>query len=276
MFRTTFLDLIPLWAIFVGSAMLVVASIETGFRIGSWRARRTKKSDLPHTGGSVAATLGLLAFMLAFTFGSTTSRWDERKGLVLEEANAVSTAYLRADILPEAQRDKVRQLIAEYLDLTAVAVAKSKEPGLKQVASLARFERTVESLLAELQDFQSRLWDEAMAAYQAQPTAGTNLFISAINDMFDIQQSRVTKAFDQRMPMVFWITLYVLAALSMALSGYDAGLARGGRTQAPWVVAFAFSSVLLLVWARDRPQTSSVNKAPLLDLQRVISSGQLG
>ena len=276
MFRTTFLDLIPLWAIFVGSAMLVVASIETGFRIGSWRARRTKKSDLPHTGGSVAATLGLLAFMLAFTFGSTTSRWDERKGLVLEEANAVSTAYLRADILPEAQRDKVRQLIAEYLDLTAVAVAKSKEPGLKQVASLARFESTVESLLAELQDFQSRLWDEAMAAYQAQPTAGTNLFISAINDMFDIQQSRITKAFDQRMPMVFWVTLYALAALSMALSGYDAGLARGGRTQAPWVVAFAFSSVLLLVVALDRPQTSSVNKAPLLDLQRVISSGQLG
>ena len=276
MFRTTFLDLIPLWAIFVGSAMLVVASIETGFRIGSWRARRTKKSDLPHTGGSVAATLGLLAFMLAFTFGSTTSRWDERKGLVLEEANAVSTAYLRADILPEAQRDKVRQLIAEYLDLTAVAVAKSKEPGLKQVASLARFEGTVESLLAELQDFQSRLWDEAMAAYQAQPTAGTNLFISAINDMFDIQQSRITKAFDQRMPMVFWVTLYALAALSMALSGYDAGLARGGRTQAPWVVAFAFSSVLLLVVALDRPQTSSVNKAPLLDLQRVISSGQLG
>ncbi len=276
MFRTTFLDLIPLWAIFVGSAMLVVASIETGFRIGSWRARRTKKSDLPHTGGSVAATLGLLAFMLAFTFGSTTGRWDERKGLVLEEANAVSTAYLRAGMLPEAQRDKVRQLIAEYLDLTAVAVAKSEQPGLMQVASLARFERTVEELLAELQSFQSRLWDEAMAAYQAQPTAGTNLFISAINDMFDIQQSRVTKAFDQRMPMVFWITLYVLAALSMALSGYDAGLARGGRTQAPWAVAFAFSSVLLLVVALDRPQTSSVNKAPLLDLQRVISSGQLG
>jgi hypothetical protein len=74
------------------------------------------------------------------------------------------------------------------------------------------------------------------------------------------------------MPLVFWLTLYALAMLAMGLSGYDAGLARGGRTRAPWVVALAFSSVLLLIVALDRPQTSGVDLAPLMDLHKSITS----
>ncbi len=271
MFKTTVLDFIPLWAIFLGSAMLVVASIEAGFLIGNWRAKRTKKSDLPNTGGSVAATLGLLAFMLAFTFGSTTNRWDERKGLVLDEANAIGTAYLRTELLPEPQQTEIKHLLESYLDLRIGLANENKDKQLSTVKKLGEFERTIESALSRSNRLQSSIWNEAMAAYRVQPTPGTGLFITAINEVFDIQQVRVTKAFDQRMPMVFWVTLYSLAILSMALSGYDAGLARGGRTQAPWVVAFAFSSVLLLIFALDRPQTSAVNQAPLVELRHSMT-----
>ncbi len=271
MFRTTLLDFIPLWAVFLGSTFLVLASIEIGFRIGVWRAKRTKKSELPHTGGSVAATLGLLGFMLAFTFGTTTSRWDDRKSLVLDEANALGTAYLRAELLPEPQQSNVRRLLENYLELSLGLDEKANAKRFEGVGQLGELKQFVELQLSEANTLQSQLWQEAMTAYRLQPTPGTNLFITAINEVFDIQQSRITKALDQRMPTVFWVTLYTLAMLSMGLSGYDAGLARGGRTLSPWVVAAAFSSVLLLIVALDRPQTSVVSKAPLADLARSIS-----
>ena len=66
------------------------------------------------TGPVVAASLGLLAFMLAFTFGAVTKRYDDRKQLVLDEANAIGTACLRADLLPEPDRDSVRRLLYDY------------------------------------------------------------------------------------------------------------------------------------------------------------------
>jgi hypothetical protein len=272
MFKTTMLDFVPLWAVFFGSTILIVASIQIGFTIGRIRASRTKKGELPQIGGSVAATLGLLAFMMAFTFGSTTSRWDERKELVLDEANAIGTAYLRTDLLPEPQRSKVKQLLTEYLELR-LGLAASTEKELRDVKNLVEFEKSVEAVIGEANRLQSVIWQEAMAAYQIYPTPGTGLFINAINDVFDVQQSRVTKAIDQRMPMVFWVTLYSLAALAMGLGGYDSGLIRGGKNLSPWVVALAFSAVLLLIVALDRPQTSAVNQAPLQELYKSIGTG---
>ena len=63
----------------------------------------------------VAATLGLLAFILAFTFGLAASRFDSRMQVLLDEANAIGTTYLRAGMLPE-QGKQIRALLREYAD----------------------------------------------------------------------------------------------------------------------------------------------------------------
>jgi hypothetical protein len=192
---------------------------------------------------------------------------------VLEEANALGTTYLRADLLPEPQQSNVKQMLKDYLALGLGLAAETKEKRLRKVDKLVELENNVKSVLAEASHLQNLMWLEAMAAYQVQPTPGTSLFISALNGAFDLQQSRVTKALNQRMPMVFWLTLYSLAALGMGLGGYDSGLTRGGRNLSPWVVALAFSAVLLLIVALDRPQTSSVNQAPLQQLFNSITAG---
>lgn len=267
MFKTTLMDFMPLWAVFAASTLIIVVSVISGAAIGRIRAKRTKKGELPQLGGSVAATLGLLAFMMAFTFGSTTSRWDERKSLVLEEANAIGTAYLRSALLPEPQQSNVKKLFGEYVDLRLNLAEASHSQALRNVKNLDKFESNIVSALNKSNRLQTLLWQEAMDAYQLQPTPGTGLFISALNSVFDIQQSLVTKAIDQRMPMIFWITLYALAVLAMGLGGYDAGLAGSGRNLSPWVVALAFSAVLLLIVALDRPQTSTVSQAPLQSLR---------
>ena len=107
---TTVLDVLPLWGLFLAIVVLVLAAIEGGYRLGSYRHRQSGREKEAPVGAMVGATLGLLAFMLAFTFGMAASRFDTRKQLVLDEANAIGTTYLRAAMLPE-RRDEIRALL---------------------------------------------------------------------------------------------------------------------------------------------------------------------
>ena len=105
----TILDVLPLWGLFLTIVLLVLAAIEAGYRLGSYRHRYAGREKEAPVGAMVGATLGLLAFMLAFTFGMAASRFDTRKQLVLDEANAIGTTYLRTAMLPE-KRDEVHDL----------------------------------------------------------------------------------------------------------------------------------------------------------------------
>src|SRR6185369_10400265 len=91
------LDLLPLWGVFFVTLLLVFISEESGFRFGRKRILGEGEPKDPSLGSMVGATLGLLAFMLAFTFGMASARYDTRRQLIRDEANAIQTAYLRAD-----------------------------------------------------------------------------------------------------------------------------------------------------------------------------------
>src|SRR5271165_1506020 len=101
------LDLLPIWGVFLATVAVVLLAVEGGFRLGQYQRRRSEQEDKPPVGEMVAATLALLAllaFMLAFTFGLAASRFDVRSGLVIDEANAIGTTYLRAGLLPDSIR----------------------------------------------------------------------------------------------------------------------------------------------------------------------------
>ena len=118
---TTILDVLPLWGLFLTIVALVLAAIEGGYRFGRYRNRYAGHEKEAPVGAMVGATLGLLAFMLAFTFGMAASRFDTRKLLVLDEANAIGTTYLRTAMLPE-RRDEIRDLLRSYADARLEAV----------------------------------------------------------------------------------------------------------------------------------------------------------
>ena len=120
------LDLLPIWGVFLATMAVVLLAVEGGFRLGQYRRRRSEQEDRPPVGEMVAATLALLAFMLAFTFGLAASRFDVRRGLVIDEANAIGTTYLRAGLLPEPHRSDVRSLLREYVDVRLEAVQPGK------------------------------------------------------------------------------------------------------------------------------------------------------
>ena len=98
------LDLIPFWCFFLIVLVLGMLSVEVGYRLGKSRhVRSPDEKDAP-VAAMVASILGLLAFMLAFTFSLAFSRFDNRREAVVEEANAIGTTWLRAQLLPEPYR----------------------------------------------------------------------------------------------------------------------------------------------------------------------------
>src|SRR5262245_745749 len=109
------LDFVPLWGLYLGTVLIVFLSVESGRRLGKRRQHSDAAKD-PSVGAMVGATLGLLAFMLAFTFGMASTRFEARRQVLLEEANAIGTAYLRAELLPQMQRTAIRKLLREYVD----------------------------------------------------------------------------------------------------------------------------------------------------------------
>src|SRR4051812_10427232 len=97
------LDALPLWALFAATIVVVLLSIEAGHRLGQFRRRHSEDEKEAPVGAIVGATLALLGFVLAFTFGVAASRFDARRQIVVEEANAVGTTFLRAGLLPDGR-----------------------------------------------------------------------------------------------------------------------------------------------------------------------------
>ena len=121
-------DGLPLAALYIITAVVVLVSAEVGWRLGNYRRQLPHHEKDAPVGAIVGATLGLLAFLLAFTFGMAASRYDTRRQLVLQEANAIGTTYLRADMLPEPQRSEIRNLLREYAALRVGGVSSIMTP----------------------------------------------------------------------------------------------------------------------------------------------------
>jgi hypothetical protein len=270
MYNTTALDFLPLWLIFIGAAISIILAVEIGYSFGRRRSLGLTDDENAHVGGGVAATLGLLAFMLAFTFGAGTDRWDTKKVLILAETNAIGTAFLRSDLLEQPHRSAVQHLLSEYLDHRLNVMQQQTSAGFRE--NITDYAKRLEIALKEAKVFHKQLWQQTKEVASNNPTPITALFVSAINEVIDLHQERVTNSVQQRMPLVFWIVLYSLAMLAMVLLGYDAGISRGARSLSAWMVAISFATIMLLVVALDRPQTSRVGQLPMLGLQADIHS----
>jgi hypothetical protein len=233
--------------------LLTLLAVETGYWLGKWR--RSRDHELEGSASTtVGTTLGLLAFTLAFTFSMAASRFDTRKELVLEEANAIGTAHLRALLLPPPHAAEVRKLLRRYVDARLEAVS-----GPSAISEGAA--RSVE--------LQGLLWQQAVAAGAVQDTQRTALFIAALNDVIDLHSKRLT-AWRNRIPTTIWLFLYLTAFLGMASMGYHTGLTGSRRTAAVVFLTLAFSGALTLVADLDRPHQGliRVSQQAMHDLQQ--------
>ena len=93
----------------------LVGSLEIGYRLG---AKRVKTTPDAHEGfGAIeGAVFGLFGLLLSLSFFGAASRLDARRQLIVQEANAIASGYMRVDLLPSSEQPEVRRLFREYLD----------------------------------------------------------------------------------------------------------------------------------------------------------------
>ena len=245
------LDVIPVSALFIATLLLVLVSVEVGHRLGSYRRVKPEHEQEGPVGAMVAAMLGLLAFLLAFTFSLAASRFDTRKDLVLEEANAIGTTYLRAAMLPE-RRDEIRSLLREYVQTrTDLRTA------------------NVDDVRRRSEELQNQIWDNATVVARRNPTPIVALFVQSLNEAIDVHGKRVHAITQNRIPAAIWGSLYLVAVLALASMGYHAGVVGKHRPLAVFAVAIAFSAVLWLIADLDRPGEGllRVSQQAMIDLR---------
>ena len=248
---------IPLWVDALAFVLLLWIAVEAGYRVGL-RQRRASESAEKTTRGDVtlSAMLALLGLMLAFTYAFTLSRADDRKHAIVEEANAIGTAFLKADFLAEPGRGEVRGRLLDFARARIVTAEQVEDAESRQVT------------LQRMALAQSRLWPaleralrgKALGPYEA-------VMMRAITEVLDAQTRRNTAAFD-RMPPVVTLLLLAIAALALAVAGHNAGL-KGSITRlrmAGFVLILSF--LMLVILDFDRPQTGLIrlSNAPLLSV----------
>jgi hypothetical protein len=253
------LDILPLWVLFIVLLLANLLLDECGFRLGRLRAQRAQKESDSTVSAIVASELGLLAFMLAFSFGIVASRFDLRRTALLNEANAISTAYLRAEMLPAAQGAPIRDLLRDYVDVRIQAArGMPVEPALQRSAEI-----------------HEQLWTQAVAAARYDThSLPTELFIQSLNQVIDLHAVRVMASLRNRMPLAVWTVLFGVGLLSFFTVGYQAGLTKASRSPATIVMALTFVAVIWLVADLDRPGEGflHVGQEPLIDVRRMMEN----
>jgi hypothetical protein len=227
----------------IGGGLLIglLVAVEVGYRIG--RRRAAADGDGVPSGGQVGAIqgamLGLLGLLLGFSFAGAASRFIDRQDLIVQEANAIGTAYLRADVIPEPHASELRQGLADYV-AHRLEASKHLAKGLPP-----HFE-------AEVAAFHSRLWRAAKDGVLARPEMAVAV-LDPVNDVIDLHSTRMA-AGRKHLPKVVLGLLIACSLLSMGVIGFGCGMG-GGRW--PWLngaLAILIAAALWTTIDLDHPR----------------------
>lgn len=252
------LDRVPILVLLVAFALLSLAAYEIGFRSGSWFKERNPDAPEGPTGVIVGAILGLMAFLLAITMGIASDRFDTRRGLVLQEANALGTAYLRAGYLSEPASSDSQALLSEYVPLR-IATSDVAEVNANVARSL---------------ELQGDLWAIAEETARTEGSDVVALYVESVNEIIDLHTTRFVAGVYARVPPTILWLLVAGVFLSVGLVGYNAGLDKRRSPVIVAVLVLSLGAVLWLVIDLDRPQDGLINvsQQPLIDLQEKLES----
>jgi hypothetical protein len=246
----------------------MIIFIEFGFRLGKQALSNAKKAQTSQVRAIMGAGLGLLAFILAFTFSAAQSHFEVRVQSVAEEARIARNAYMQADLLAEPERTQAKQLLKDYIDLRSATRDSTDLPIAEAIAQLIQVSEQI----------QKDLWSVAVSSERnSQDQFGNgskDAFTASVLALIDVHFTRVHSTIMNRIPLTIWLTLYLMAVLSMIIMGYQAGLTEKRSPVATITLALAFSAVIILINDLDRPVMSffRVNNQLLVDLDRYMQA----
>jgi hypothetical protein len=206
----------------------MLGSMELGRRAGGrWRERHPDLGDAP-TGTMDGAVFALFGLLIAFTFSGAAGRFDDRRALVVQEANAIGTAWLRVDLLPAEAQAEVRPLYRAYVE--------SRLEAYRAVPDMS----AVQAALDRGAALQARIWKASMAAARADGNPGVISLVGAsLNDMIDITTTRTAAAM-MHPPTVIFLLLFAMGLATSLVAGFSLGR---GRARS-WIHTVVFAGAI--------------------------------
>ncbi|QFY63413.1 hypothetical protein FZ934_24425 (plasmid) [Rhizobium grahamii] len=209
---SVFIAIAKVSVIAAGLLLLVIqlAAYEIGYSVGR-QARIRSKAQPENVGVVVGGMLGLLAFVLALTLSYSSTRFNERRQDTLVEANAIGTAWLRAQAVGSREASEVADLLERYLEAREGFVRAERD------------DEAIERTNQETSRLQREIWNRVTAIVRERPDPIAAALMSAVNETFDASTSE-RFAMETRLPsQIFWLLLGVIV-LAMASLGYQFGL----------------------------------------------------
>lgn len=242
------------WLVALGLGVGAVLSLEVGYRIGV-RTQRGESPDTSHLGAVVGAMLGLLGLLLGFSYAGASGRYLERQQLVVHEANAIGTAYLRADLLEDAHRAQLKQALREYTD-SRLALYESKTPASILEAS----DRSAA--------MHGKLWEAAASGVRVMPQFAMAV-LPPVNEVIDLHTTHLA-SIKRHLPLLALGVLVVSAMVSLGMMGYSAGLSKKRNHGVTLALAFLVAVTLWITIDLDYPRRGliTIDDAPMVELKK--------
>ncbi|MBM4111867.1 MAG: hypothetical protein FJ253_00580 [Phycisphaerae bacterium] len=245
------------WAIGLGVLLLAVLTLfgEIGFRIGRWQAASGAAALAGQIGAIQGALLGLLGLLLGFSFAAAGSRFLERQDLIVEEANALGTAYLRADLLPAERRTELQSALRDYLGAR-----------LEITARLRMGMTDDDHRLVSAQ--QARIWRAAVDGVNDRPDSIV-VVLGPVNEVIDLHATRLA-AGRKHLPPTIMGLLIACSMLALGVIGYGCGVGKSRRMLLTMSVAFVVAAALWTTIDLDYPRMGllRLNDGPLKALHQ--------
>ena len=255
-----FLYQIDAWKIALSLLICLFLMIEISYRFGKRNDPAVYEQSSSVFSTLMGAALALLGLLLAFSFAMASARYDLRKNIILKEANAIGTTYLRADLLDPNVRDQVKSKLKDYTKIRLASYQTSINQ--KQISQVSQ----------QTNQLQQEIWNTASSELRRERQMNNSLFVQALNDMIDVSAEQ-NDARENHVPeSVFWL-LFISALLTAALSGYACGAIGHRNIMATSIFALLVALVIFSIIDLDRPQRGliQVNKHPM---QSVLESMQ--
>lgn len=250
--------LTPIWLVAGGVFATLVATSELGWRLG--HGGRIEDDALRTLiGGIAAATLGLLGLLLGFTLSMAISRFDTRRAVIVDEANAIGTLYLRAGLLDEPLESELRGVLREYtqarIDLARVG------------ADLERLRAARERSAA----LQTAVWGVVERATRpATSPAVLSALIASANEVIDLDELRMS-SLENYIPAQIILLLVGVASVALAFLGWSFGAAERRSAISMALLALLMTTVLAVIMDLNRPHRGLI-RVPDTSLVRLARS----
>jgi hypothetical protein len=252
---------LPVEVLGITCLVLMLTCSEAGFRAGRKLRARVDEAMRSRIAIFEGAMLGVLGLLMAFTMSMGASRFDFRRQLVVQEANAIGTTGLRAKMLPEPENAEFAGLLRKYVD------ARVHFAEAKNLSDLPQLRETAHRL-------QDQLWSRATGFAALDPrSVPAGLLLQTSNEMIDLEAARWASFWGHIPWSVICVNVFV-AMMAATLLGYGFGLIGRRHIFSTLMLALSISSVLTVIIDLDRPWQGyiKVSQQPMIDLQKQMEN----